>query len=442
MSAATPGAAPGPSAPEVPAAIVELARVEPVVSVRRRLVTGAVLVVVGLIAVLGWGLGSGADDATFRFGGGAVSLPDLTVPGTLTPVLLGLVVVALGLFQVVRGFRLRRTPVLVGVTVLFFVIAFLCWAMSGGPGASIDVVQLLQQTVFLATPLILGALAGVLGERSGVVNVAIEGQMLTGAFAGALVATMAGSLGAGIVGAVIAGAVVGWLLAVFAIRYRVNQVILGVVLNAAVLGFTGWAYKALMQTDTERFNAPGVLEPIAIPVLSDIPVLGPLLFDANVLVYAMYVVIVVLDVVLFRTRWGLRTRAVGEHPKAAATVGIPVLRVRYVNVVVAGGIAGLAGAYLSIGTIGPFTENMSAGKGFIALAAVIFGRWSPRGAVGASLLFGFFAALQTLVGILPSPGAVPSSFLSMLPYVATVFAVAGFVGRVRPPAASGEPYPS
>jgi len=331
--------------------------------------------------------------------------------------------------------------VLIAVALFCFVVGFLCWAMSGRDGASLDVVQLLRSTVFLATPLILGALAGVLGERSGIVNVAIEGQMLTGAFAGALIGSMAANLGAGVVGAVLAGAVVGWLLAVFAIKYQVNQVILGVVLNAAALGFTGWAYKALMQSDTERYNSPGVLTPIAIPVLSDIPVVGPLLFDANVLVYVMYVVIVALQVVLFRTRWGLRTRAVGEHPKAAATVGIDVLRVRYVNVVVAGGIAGLAGAYLSIGTIGPFTENMSAGKGFIALAAVIFGRWSPRGALGASLLFGFFAALQTLVGLLPTPGAVPSSFLSMLPYLATILAVAGFVGRVRPPAASGEPYP-
>nr|WP_240895751.1 ABC transporter permease [Kineococcus siccus] len=313
--------------------------------------------------------------------------------------------------------------------------------MSGRAGGSIDVVQLLQSTVFLATPLVLGALAGVLGERSGVVNVAIEGQMLTGAFAGALVATLAGSLGAGVVGAVLAGAAVGWLLAVFALRYQVNQVILGVVLNAAALGFTGWAYKALMQADTERFNSPGVLQPLPIPLLSDLPVVGPLLFSANVVVYLMYVLVVALQVVLFRTRWGLRTRAVGEHPKAAATVGIPVLRVRYVNVVVAGGMAGLAGAYLSIGTIGPFTENMSAGKGFIALAAVIFGRWSPKGAVAASLLFGFFAALQTLVGILPTPAAVPSSFLAMLPYLATILAVAGFVGRVRAPAASGEVYP-
>jgi ABC-type uncharacterized transport system permease subunit len=432
-----------PVSVEIPAPVVELARVEPPVSLRRRVLTGALLVLVGLVTVLGWGVGSGAADATFRFGGGsAVELPDLTVPGTLTPVVLGVVVVLLGLYQLARGFRARRSPVVIAVTLLCFVLAFLCWVMSGASSQSMDVVKLLQQTVFLATPLILGALAGVLGERSGVVNVAIEGQMLTGAFAGALVGSMAGNLGAGVVGAVLAGAVVGWLLAVFAIRYRVNQVILGVVLNAAALGFTGWAYKALMQTDAQRFNSPGVLSPVRIPGLAEIPVLGPLLFQANVLVYAMYVVIVALQVVLFRTRWGLRTRAVGEHPKAAATVGIPVLRVRYVNVVVAGGIAGLAGAYLSIGTIGPFTENMSAGKGFIALAAVIFGRWSPKGAVGASLLFGFFAALQTLVGIITAPGTVPSSFLSMLPYLATILAVAGFVGRVRPPAASGEPYPS
>lgn len=432
----------GSASAQAPAAVVELAHVEPPVSLRKRVVTGALLVVVGLVTVLGWGVGSGSSDATFRFGGGSsVTLPDLTLPGTVTPVVLGIVVVLLGLFQLARGFRARRSPVVVAVTLVCFVLAFLCWVMSGADAQSMDLVKLLQQTVFLATPLILGALAGVLGERSGVVNVAIEGQMLTGAFAGALVGSMAGNLGAGVVGAVLAGAVVGWLLAVFAIRYRVNQVILGVVLNAAALGFTGWAYKALMQSDTQRYNSPGVLSPIRIPVLADIPVVGPLLFQANILVYVMYVVIIALQVVLFRTKWGLRTRAVGEHPKAAATVGIDVLRVRYVNVVVAGGIAGLAGAYLSIGTIGPFTENMSAGKGFIALAAVIFGRWSPRGAVGASLLFGFFAALQTLVGILQGPAAVPSSFLAMLPYLATILAVAGFVGRVRPPAASGEVYP-
>ncbi len=431
------------SAQVQPEAVVTRPVAEPRAGRRARGVTGALLLLVGLVAVVGWGLGSGPGDATFTFGeGAAVDLPDLTLPGTATPVVLGGLVALLGLYQLARGFRSRRTPLVAGVAVVAFVLAFLAWAMSGGEGSSIDLVRLLRQTLFLATPLILGALAGVLGERSGVVNVAIEGQLLTGAFAAALVGTMAGSLGAGLVGAVLSGAFVGWLLAVFAIRYRVNQVILGVVLNAAALGFTGWAYKALMQSDTQRFNSPGVLQPLPVPVLSDVPVLGPLLFDANVVVYLMYVLIVALQVVLFRTRWGLRTRAVGEHPRAADTLGVQVLRIRYVNVVVAGGVAGLGGAFLSVGTIGPFTENMSAGKGFIALAAVIFGRWSPKGAVAASLLFGFFAALQTLVGVLPYGSAVPASFLSALPYLATIFAVAGFVGRVRPPAASGEPYPS
>ncbi|WP_337060139.1 ABC transporter permease [Kineococcus sp. G2] len=426
-----------------PGTVEDRERTEPRAGRRARGVSGALLLLVGLATVVGWGLGSGPGDATFSFGGDTVvTLPDLTLPGTATPVVLGGVVALLGLYQLARGFRSRRTPLVAGVAVVAFVLAFLAWAMSGGEGSSIDVVRLLRSTVFLATPLILGALAGVLGERSGVVNVAIEGQLLTGAFTAALVGSLAGSLGAGVVGGVLSGAVVGWLLAVFAIRYRVNQVILGVVLNAAALGFTGWAYKALMQSDTARFNSPGVLQPVAIPVLSEIPVLGPLLFEANVVVYLMYVLIVALQVVLFRTRWGLRTRAVGEHPKAADTVGVPVLRMRYVNVVVAGGMAGLGGAFLSVGTIGPFTENMSAGKGFIALAAVIFGRWTPKGAVAASLLFGFFAALQTLVGVLPYGSAVPASFLSALPYLATIFAVAGFVGRVRPPAASGEPYPA
>ncbi|WP_432535087.1 ABC transporter permease [Kineococcus arenarius] len=431
------------SAPARPEAVVTHEVVEPRAGRRARGVSGVLLLLVGLVTVVGWGLGSGPGDATFSFGEGtAVRLPDLTLPGTATPVVLGGLVALLGLYQLARGFRSRRTPLVAGIAVVAFVLAFLAWAMSGGEGSSIDLVRLLRSTVFLATPLILGALAGVLGERSGVVNVAIEGQLLTGAFTAALVGSLAGSLGAGVVGGVLSGAVVGWLLAVFAIRYRVNQVILGVVLNAAALGFTGWAYKALMQSDTARFNSPGVLQPVAIPVLSEIPVLGPLLFDANVVVYLMYVLIVALQVVLFRTRWGLRTRAVGEHPKAADTLGVPVLRMRYVNVVVAGGMAGLGGAFLSVGTIGPFTENMSAGKGFIALAAVIFGRWTPKGAVAASLLFGFFAALQTLVGVLPYGSAVPASFLSALPYLATIFAVAGFVGRVRPPAASGEPYPA
>jgi len=298
----------------------------------------------------------------------------------------------------------------------------------------------LQQTIFLAVPLILGALAGVLCERSGVINVVIEGQMLAGAWAGALVASAVHNLALGIVGAVVAGGLMGWLLAVFAIRYLVNEVILGVVLNVLALGLTGFVYDALMQPNANALNNPGFFGPIRVPLLADIPILGPLLFDANVIVYLTYGLIVIVDVALFRTRWGLRARAVGEHPAAADTVGINVLRTRYRNVVMGGCVAGLAGAALTIGAVGAFSKDISSGKGFIALAAVIFGRWSPRGAIGAALLFGFADALQTVLSFTQTPVTIPSSFLAMLPYLATLFAVAGLAGRVRAPAADGEPY--
>ena len=286
----------------------------------------------------------------------------------------------------------------------------------------------------------LGALAGILCERTGVINVAIEGQFLAGAFAGALGASVSASLGVGVLSAMVAGGLMGALLAVFAIRYLVNQVVLGVVLNAFALGITGFGFDALMASDPATYNEPGFFSPIAIPLLSDIPVIGPVFFNVNIIVYLTYVLIIVIDVALFRTRWGLRTRAVGEHPKAADTVGIKVLRTRYRNVIMGGVVAGLGGAFLTIGTIGGFTKDISSGKGFIALAAVIFGKWSPRGAVGAALLFGFADALQSLLSVAGTPVPIPSNFLLMLPYLATLFAVAGLVGKVSAPAADGQPY--
>jgi simple sugar transport system permease protein len=195
-----------------------------------------------------------------------------------------------------------------------------------------------------------------------------------------------------------------------------------------------------MQSNPNKFNAGATLSNIKIPFLGDIPIIGPALFDVNIIVYITYGLIVAVDVGLFRTRWGLRTRAVGEHPKAADTVGIKVRSIRYRNVLIGGLIAGLAGAFLTIGGSGQFNSNISSGKGFIALAAVIFGRWSPRGAIGAALLFGLADQLQTQLTIVGTPVNIPSSFLAMLPYLATIIAVAGLVGRVQAPAADGEPY--
>jgi simple sugar transport system permease protein len=208
------------------------------------------------------------------------------------------------------------------------------------------------------------------------------------------------------------------------------------------LGLTNLGFHSIMagETNSAKFNAGPTLNPIKIPFLGDIPIIGPALFDVNIIVYITYGLIVAVDVGLFRTRWGLRTRAVGEHPKAADTVGIKVRSIRYRNVLIGGLIAGLAGAFLTIGGSGQFNSNISSGKGFIALAAVIFGRWSPRGAIGAALLFGLADQLQTQLTIVGTPVNIPSSFLAMLPYLATIIAVAGLVGRVQAPAADGEPY--
>jgi simple sugar transport system permease protein len=369
-----------------------------------------------------------------------VQIPVIRVPGGPTAILLGAVIVLLGIVHLVRGFSRRAMTWVTGAVILLFTLAFLCWAATGQAGTPVDLLGALQLSIFAATPLILGALAGIVGERSGVINVAIEGQLLGGAFAGALFGSVAHSNGVGIVAAALAGALIGALLAVFAIRYAVNQVVLGVVINLLVLGLTSYLYHALMQQDAQTYNSPSVLAPIRIPGLADIPILGPLLFDANIIVYLMYVLIVVVDVGLFRTRWGLRTRAVGEHPRAADTVGISVRRIRYRNVILGGLIAGLGGAFLTIGAVGSFSANISSGKGFIALAAVIFGRWSPRGAIAAALLFGFTNELQVLLSVVGTPVQIPSAFLSMLPYLATLFAVAGLVGKVSAPAADGVPY--
>lgn len=433
-----------PPAGEASADVIIHDVVEVPVSQRRRIVTGSAILLVGLVCALLLGMGSRSGyDASFQIApaDASVKVPNVTLPARLTGVLLGLFVMALGLFQIFRGFRKRSMKWVLSVTGLCFMVAFLCWAATGGTkGGTLDLLGLMQQSIFLAIPLVLGALAGVLCERSGVINVAIEGQMLAGAWAGALFGTLFHNLGLGLVAAVIAGGLMGLLLAVFAIRYFVNQVVLGVVLNVLALGLTGFIYDALMQPNQDTLNNPGFFEPIQIPLLGDIPILGPLFFNANVIVYLTYVLIVVVDVALFRTRWGLRTRAVGEHPEAADTVGVNVFRTRYRNVVYGGMVAGMAGAFLTIGAVGAFSKNISSGKGFIALAALIFGRWSPRGAIGAALLFGFADALQTVLSFTQTPISIPSAFLAMLPYLATLFAVAGLVGRVRAPAADGEPY--
>ena len=222
-----------------------------------------------------------------------------------------------------------------------------------------------------------------------------------------------------------------------AIKYAVDQIIAGVVINIFALGITSFLTGQIL-VENQQLNNSGVMSPMAIPLLSDIPLLGPVLFDQNIFVYMMFLTVAATTFVLYRTRWGLRARAVGEHPKAADTVGINVFKMRYVNVIVGGMIAGFGGAYFTLGSVGRFDENMTLGRGFIALAAMIFGRWNPVGALGAALVFGFADALQIKLGTLGTP--IPSEFLAMAPYIVTVVVVAGLVGKSRPPAADGQPY--
>jgi ABC-type uncharacterized transport system permease subunit len=364
----------------------------------------------------------------------ALHIPDAVVPVRPFSFVLAAICAYLGAHQLARGFG-RRAGLVLGAVLALFMLSFLAWAAKD---ASMNLVGLLGSTLLRSVPLTLGALSGVLCERSGVINVAIEGQFLVAAFGGALVGSATTNLWLGLVAGVVVGGLVGALLAVLAIRYQVDQIVVGVVLNLFALGLTGFLTDRVLTPHQQTLNTPTVFDPIEIPGLAKIPLIGPVLFNQNVFIYLMYVMLVVVHVGLFHTRWGLRVRAVGEHPRAADTVGIRVLGVRYRNVILGGMMAGLGGAYFTLGSVGSFAKNMTSGRGFIALAAMIFGHWSPLGAFAAALLFGFADALQSILAVLNVP--IPSQFLLMAPYIATILAVAGLVGRVRPPAADGKPY--
>jgi simple sugar transport system permease protein len=315
------------------------------------------------------------------------------------------------------------------------IMAFLCWSASG---KFIPFTGLLQGALILSVPLIFGSMSGLLCEKSGIINIAIEGQLLTAAFVSGIIASLTQSTFWGLVVAPFAGALISLLLAVFAIKYAVDQVIIGFVINVLVIGFTGFIYTELLIPYEERWNAGPSFAAIEIPLLSKIPIIGPVLFNQTIIVYFMYLIVIAIQVALFKTKWGLRTRAVGEMPLAADSVGVAVNKLRFFNVMLAGFVAGIGGAYFTIGSVGSFTKQMTAGAGFIALAGLIFGKWTPKGALIAALFFGFADNLQGTLTIIGVP--IPSEFMLMVPYVATIIAVSGVVGRVRAPAADGIPY--
>ena len=371
----------------------------------------------------------------------------------LAPVVLGarsfgllvaLALVALTLVAFALALRRRRVPIWLTLVFGFlFVAGFLTWAAGAATlSNTLQVAGLLAGSFAVAVPLIYGSLAGVIGERVGVINIAIEGQLLFGAFGAALVATITGSVWAGLVAAAVAGMLVAFVLAAFSIRYFVDQIITGVVLNLLVIGLTSFFYSALMTESPALYNTVRDTQftRFPIPGLSEIPLLGPMFFDQTLIGYLAIVAVAAVWFGLYRTKWGLRLRAVGEHPQAADTVGSNVNRTRFWNVALGGAIAGLGGASYTIGAGVGFGENMTGGAGYIALAAVIFGQWDPLKAALAALLFGFTSNLGSQLSIIGSP--VPSVFMLMLPYVVTILAVAGLVGRSRAPAGVGKAYGS
>ncbi|WP_091201021.1 ABC transporter permease [Micromonospora narathiwatensis] len=399
--------------------------------------TGTVLLGLGVLAAVLFGALATGQQARFTLSeteGGAA----LAIQGTTGAILFGIIAAGAG-GALLAGVPKRWFTLLLGVGLVAFVVSFLCWQVSAAPDGRnfMPLVNVVRGTFLLALPLIFGALAGVLCERSGVVNVAIEGQLLMGAFSGALFGSLSGNVWVGLVAAAIGGAFISLLLAVFAIRYLVDQVVMGIVLNLLAVGVTGFLYERLMQRDATKYNSAPRFSNWEIPLLKDIPLIGPALFRGNIFLYLGLLLVLVIHIALFRTRWGLRTRSVGEHPTAADTLGVKVLRLRYRNVIMAGLVAGVGGASYTL-ALYSFTKNMIGGKGFIALAALIFGRWSPTGALLAALFFGFADQLATYLGAIGS--SIPSQFLAMLPYLATILAVAGLVGRVRAPAADGKPY--
>jgi len=403
----------------------------------RKLILGIVQLFIALVILLGFVLNTKPNTLT-RFvmtpGGIEIgTMPDWVIPTLPTLILLATIPTALGIYQLVRGFG-RASNGMVGLSALCLIFGFVTWQASG---TSVNLAGMLTSAVSLAVPITLGAFSGVLSERAGVVNIAIEGMMLMGAMIGALIGSITNNPWIGLIGAILSGLLLSLIHAVLSIKYKINQVISGTVINIFSAGMTAFISQKYLQTN-QALNMPPLFSRIPIPGLANIPLIGPMFFNTNVFVYIMFILLIVIQVALFSTRWGLRLRSVGEHPRAADTLGINVTKTRYVAVLLSGLVAGLGGAFFTLGSVGRFNEGMTAGKGFIGLAAMIFGNWRPLGAMGAGLIFGFADAIGSKLLLLGS--AIPPQIMAMSPYLITMIVLAGFIGKGQAPAASGEPY--
>lgn len=361
-------------------------------------------------------------------------MPDLTFNTLYALNLMAILCAILGAYQAFIGFG-KYTNFVLAIVGILLTISFLAWGASGG---SISVGGMLRVMILRSVPITLGALAGILCERVGVVNIAVEGMMITGALVGAIFGSLFG-LWVGMLAAIIAGGLIAFFHGILSIKYKIDQIISGTIINIFTIGLTSYIVTKILQNrEWQYLNQSGFFQPFNLPVLSQIPFLGPILFSHNIYIYIMYLSIIILTIALFYTKWGLRLRSVGEHPKAADTLGINVFRTRYMAVILGGMMAGFAGSFFCLGSIGYFEQVMTAGRGFIALAAMIFGKWTPVGSFGAGLLFGFSESLSNNLSILRFP--IPAELLLMLPYILTMVILAGVVGRSQGPAAAGTPY--
>ena len=365
-----------------------------------------------------------------------IQLPAIPVGSSALGWVAGILLLAIAGYSLSFALKNRKTPLWVSVIYgAIGVVALLGWLAAGN---SVPLTFIIGTALVLAVPIMLGAMGGLMCERVGVTNIAIEAQLLTGAFMAAVASSITDNFFFGLASAMIGGALVSMVLAVFAIKYLAQQIIVGVVLNVLMIGVTNFLYQQWLTEDGENVNFPGTLDIIKIPFLSDIPVIGPVIFENRITVFAALIFVPTLYFILFKTKLGLRARAVGEHPLAADTVGINVGRTRFWWVTLGGMSAGLGGAALTIGNAGAFGREMAGGFGFIALAVVILGRWHPISAALAALLFGFSIILRVWANQV-SPG-IPTDFITMVPYIVTIIAVVGFVGQSRPPKALAIPY--
>ena len=415
---------------------IALTQAQPKVRSRQSLIAGSIsLVIAVLLFLMGWN--TAGEVSTFALtsqrAGVTIAAPDLVLPTNISLFVLGFLVAILGVYQIVSGSN--RVSLFVGLSAIALVFGFLIWATRG---QSLNLTGMLVSSIVRATPIAFAALAGIYSERSGVVNIGIEGMMLMGAFISIIVASATQNLFLGVIGGILAGMLMGLLHAVLSIKYKVNQIISGTVLIILGLGITSYLTRLLLDVYSNLNSPPSVIQSVQVLGMWRIPVIGPIIFNQSSLIYLLWVILIFTQILFFKTRWGLRVRSVGEHPKAADTLGINVFRMRYISVLISGAIGGLAGTYVSLGVAGMFTEGISAGKGFLGLAAMIFGNWMPGGAYVGALIFGFFDSWQEKLSILQI--GIPVELLSMAPYIATMIVLAGFVGRSRMPAADGVPY--